>query len=136
MFGRSTSLDVEPLYTFRGHSGQVLCLSMNSVEDEAFSAGTDGVINCWNLPSVNIDPYDSFESTVLRSRLLGHTDAVWGLAQDGFHQQILSCSADGTLKVWSPSTKTEALHTYMSEQGIRIPLYIFIYDSFMPIGSK
>ncbi|KAF6210878.1 hypothetical protein GE061_013989 [Apolygus lucorum] len=116
---KSTSLDVEPLYTFRGHSGPVLCLTMNASGDQTYSAGTDGIINCWNLPPVNIDPYDSFESSVLKSRLVGHTDAVWDLATPtdlGYLQQILSCSADGTLKVWSPGAKAELLHTYSSEQ--------------------
>ncbi|XP_014251285.1 striatin-3 isoform X2 [Cimex lectularius] len=113
---KSASLDVEPLYTFRGHTGPVLCLCMSPSGEQCYSAATDGSIHCWNLPSVNIDPYDSYESTVLRNKLIGHTDAVWRLVTNPHKQQLLSCSADGTLKVWSPESKTPLVQTYSSEQ--------------------
>ena len=57
---RSASLDVEPLYTFRCHTGPVLCLAMSSTGEQCYSGGLDGRIYCWNLPNPNIDPYDSF----------------------------------------------------------------------------
>lgn len=57
---RSASLDVEPVYTFRGHLGAVLCLSMNSDGEKCYSGGIDGTIRVWNIPSSNIDPYDSY----------------------------------------------------------------------------
>lgn len=57
---RSASLDVEPLYTFRSHTGPVLCLTMSGTGEQCYSGGLDGLIQCWNLPSPNIDPYDSF----------------------------------------------------------------------------
>ena len=38
---------------------------------------------------------------------MGHTDAVWSLSYlGGNHQQLLSASADGTVKLWSPITKS------------------------------
>jgi WD40 repeat protein len=57
---RSASLDVEPLYTFRCHTGPVLCLAMSATGEQCYSGGLDGAIHCWNLPCANIDPYDSF----------------------------------------------------------------------------
>lgn len=57
---RSASLDVEPLYTFRCHTGPVLCLAMSASGEQCFSGGIDGAIHCWTLPSANIDPYDSY----------------------------------------------------------------------------
>lgn len=57
---RSASLDVEPVYTFRGHVGPVLCLAMSSTGEQCFSGGLDGTLQCWNIPGSNIDPYDSY----------------------------------------------------------------------------
>ncbi|KAL1117935.1 hypothetical protein AAG570_004248 [Ranatra chinensis] len=112
---KSASLDVEPLYTFRGHKGPVLCLCMSTCGELCYSAATDGVIHCWKLPLPNIDPYDSFESSVLCASLTGHTDAVWRLGVHSQRQQLVSCSADGTVKLWAPHSKTPLLNTYTSE---------------------
>ena len=56
-------------------------------------------------------------------RKTGHTDAVWGLSYHGSRQQLLSCSADGTIRLWSPiSNKASPLiKTYPlgnSEYGV------------------
>lgn len=101
---KTTGLDVEPLYTFRAHTSPVLCLAMSSNGEQCFSGGLDGTIICWNIPSPNIDPYDSYDETVLHSTLTGHTDAVWGLAVNPEKGHLASCSADGTVKLWSPQT--------------------------------
>lgn len=112
---KSAGLDVEPLYTFRAHTGPVLCLAMSTSGEQCYSAGVDSAIHCWNLPSSNIDPYDSYDETVLRTTLSGHTDAVWGLSVNT-KDQLISCSADGTVKLWSPKG---LLNTYASEaEGI------------------
>lgn len=57
---RAASLDVEPVYTFRGHVGPVLCLAVSASGEQCYSGGIDSTIRCWNIPSSNIDPYDSF----------------------------------------------------------------------------
>ncbi|XP_031770932.1 striatin-3 isoform X3 [Apis florea] len=113
---KSASLDVEPLYTFRSHTGPVLCLAMCSTGNQCYSGGLDGMIHCWTLPSANIDPYDSYEPSVLSQTLKGHTNAVWGLSMYQLRSQLLSISADGTVKLWSPQSKSPLLHTYVSEQ--------------------
>lgn len=102
---KTTSLDVEPLYTFRMHNGPVLSLSINGTGEHCYSGGLDGVIHCWNVPNSNIDPYDLFDPEILNCSLRGHTDAVWGLVVLDSRQQLLSCSADGTVKLWSPHSK-------------------------------
>lgn len=109
---KSPSLDVEPLYTFRAHTAPVVCLAMSTNGEQFFSGGLDGLIHCWNVPGPNIDPYDSYDETVLRSTLTGHTDAVWGLAVNHVKGHLVSCSADGTVKLWSPKT---LLKTYASD---------------------
>ncbi|PIK52509.1 hypothetical protein BSL78_10607 [Apostichopus japonicus] len=53
---RAVSLDVEPIYTFRGHVGPVLCVAVDSSGEHCFSGGTDAAIRCWNLPDSNLDP--------------------------------------------------------------------------------
>ncbi|KAG7199672.1 hypothetical protein KM043_014262 [Ampulex compressa] len=113
---KSNSLDVEPLYTFRSHTGPVLCLAMCSTGSQCYSGGLDGMIHCWTLPSANIDPYDSYEPSVLSQTLTGHTNAVWGLSMYQPRSQLLSLSADGTVKLWSPQSKVPLLNTYISEQ--------------------
>lgn len=112
---KSASLDVEPLYTFRQHTGAVLCLAMSTTGEQCYSGGLDGDINCWNIPSSNIDPYDSYDPTVLRSILEGHTDAVWGLSVNHTKGHLVSCSADETVKLWSPQSKIPLLNTFTSE---------------------
>lgn len=113
---KSASLDVEPLYTFRSHTGPVLCLAMDSTGSHCYSGGLDGMIRCWTLPSANIDPYDSYDPSVLSQTLTGHTDAIWGLSMYQPRSQLLSISADGTVKLWSPQSKVPLLNTYTSEQ--------------------
>ncbi|GLH12177.1 Lissencephaly-1 homolog [Gryllus bimaculatus] len=113
---KSTSLDVEPLYTFRRHTGPVLCLAMSATGEECYSGGVDGAIYCWKLPCANIDPYDSFDPGVVTGSLEGHTDAVWGLSIHSQRLQLLSCSSDGTVKLWSPSSKAPLVSSYSSEQ--------------------
>ena len=39
---------------------------------------------------------------VLETTLTGHSDAIWSLSYLGSRQQLLSASADGTVKLWSP----------------------------------
>ncbi|XP_069116157.1 striatin-3-like isoform X7 [Argopecten irradians] len=114
---KAASLDVEPVYTFRAHIGPVLCLAVSATGEQCFSGGLDSSIRCWNIPSSNIDPYDSFgkyctEPTVLSDTLQAHTDAVWGLSIHTSKMQLLSCSADGTVRLWSPGSKTPLLNTF------------------------
>lgn len=112
---KSASLDVEPLYTFRSHTGPVLSLAISGTGEHCYSGGLDGVINCWNVPNSNIDPYDLFDPDVLNTTLHGHSDAVWGLAVLHSRQQLVSSSADGTVKLWSPQSKVPLLNTFSSE---------------------
>ena len=76
------------------------------------------MIHCWTLPSSNIDPYDSYDPSVLSDTLFGHGDAVWGLSMYQPRSHLLSASADGTVKLWSPQNKIPLLNTFASEQGL------------------
>ncbi|XP_017153037.1 striatin-4 isoform X1 [Drosophila miranda] len=116
---KSASLDVEPLYTFRAHTGPVLCLGMSTSGETCYSGGLDGNIECWQLPSPNIDPYDCYDPNVHSGTLEGHTDAVWGLTT--MQNNIVSCSADGTVKLWSPYNKDPMLRTYTAAEAEGVP---------------
>ncbi|XP_037534146.1 striatin [Nematolebias whitei] len=118
---KSTSLDVEPIYTFRAHRGAVLSVVMSSTGEQCFSGGVDGTIQCWNTPNPNIDPYDSYDSSALRGELSGHTDSVWGLVYSSTHQRLLSCSADGTVRLWDANTTSPALAVFNENKQLGIP---------------
>uniref|UniRef100_A0A8C6P5Y6 Striatin n=1 Tax=Nothobranchius furzeri TaxID=105023 RepID=A0A8C6P5Y6_NOTFU len=118
---KSTSLDVEPIYTFRAHRGAVLSVVMSSTGEQCFSGGVDGTIQCWNTPNPNIDPYDSYDPAVLRGELSGHTDSVWGLVYSSTHQRLLSCSADGTVRLWDANTTSPALALFNENKKLGTP---------------
>ncbi|XP_054572483.1 striatin-3 [Eptesicus fuscus] len=118
---KSASLDVEPIYTFRAHIGPVLSLAISSNGEQCFSGGIDATIQWWNMPSPNVDPYDTYEPNVLAGTLVAHTDAVWGLAYSGIKNQLLSCSADGTIRLWKPQEKLPCICTYNGNKEHGIP---------------
>ncbi|XP_025116654.1 striatin isoform X4 [Bubalus kerabau] len=126
---KSTSLDVEPIYTFRAHKGPVLCVVMSSNGEQCYSGGTDGLIQSWNTSNPNVDPYDSYDPSVLRGPLLGHTDAVWGLAYSAAHQRLLSCSADGTLRLWNTTEVAPALSVFNDNQELGVPASVDLVSS-------
>ncbi|XP_039103049.1 striatin-3 isoform X3 [Hyaena hyaena] len=116
---KSASLDVEPIYTFRAHIGPVLSLAISSNGEQCFSGGLDATIQWWNMPSPHVDPYDTYEPNVLAGTLVAHTDAVWGLAYSGIKNQLLSCSADGTIRLWNPQEKLPCICTYNGDKGLQ-----------------
>uniref|UniRef100_A0A1A8N4Z9 Striatin-3 n=1 Tax=Nothobranchius pienaari TaxID=704102 RepID=A0A1A8N4Z9_9TELE len=118
---KSASFDVEPVYTFRGHIGPVLSLAMTSSGEQCFSGGIDSTIQWWNIPSSNVDPYDTYDSSVMAGSWVGHTDAVWGLAYSGIKNRLLSCSADGTVKLWNAAEKEPCISTFNTNKEHGIP---------------
>ncbi|XP_051639003.1 striatin isoform X4 [Manacus candei] len=126
---KSASLDVEPIYTFRAHNGPVLCVVMSSNGEQCYSGGTDGLIHGWNTTNPNVDPYDSYDPSVLRGAFVGHTDAVWGLVYSGTHQRLLSCSADGTIRLWKATEIAPALNIFNDNQEMGIPSSVDLVSS-------
>ncbi|XP_072848654.1 striatin isoform X1 [Pogona vitticeps] len=126
---KSASLDVEPIYTFRAHNSPVLCVVMSNSGEQCYSGGTDGLIQGWNTTNPNIDPYDSYDPSVLRGTFVGHTDAVWGLVYSGVHQRLLSCSADGTIRLWKALEISPALNIFNDNQEMGIPSSVDLVSS-------
>ncbi|XP_029650818.1 striatin-3 isoform X5 [Octopus sinensis] len=118
---KTASVDVEPVYTFRAHEGPVLCLAVSPTGEQCYSGGVDNTIRCWNIPISSIDPYDSFDCSVLQETLVGHTDAVWGLSIHSSRSQLLSCSADGSVRLWSPGSKDPLLSVFKVDTDDGVP---------------
>ena len=55
------------------------------------------------------------EPNIFGETLIAHTDAVWDLAYQIDTDQLLSCSADGTCKLWNPSVKSPLIESYTCE---------------------
>lgn len=100
-----TTFDLEPIYTYRGHTSRVLSLALAG--NTIYSGAESGRILQWAIPAnfANTDPlYNAFDPGLLLGRLDGHTDAVWSLATltppTSATPLLCSASADGSVRVW------------------------------------
>ncbi|CAB1453850.1 unnamed protein product [Pleuronectes platessa] len=113
---KNAALDVEPIYTFRAHSGAVLSLTMDEDGESCYSGGLDGTVRCWKMPDLNVDPYDNYDPGIESSVLSGHEDSVWGLTHSAVHHRLASCSADGTIRIWDPQNSAPCLSVFNKER--------------------
>uniref|UniRef100_A0A7N8XAM1 Striatin, calmodulin binding protein 4 n=1 Tax=Mastacembelus armatus TaxID=205130 RepID=A0A7N8XAM1_9TELE len=113
---KNAALDVEPIYTFRAHSGAVLSLTMGEDGESCYSGGLDGTVRCWKMPDLNVDPYDNYDPGIESSVLAGHEDSVWGLTYSTAHHRLASCSADGTIRIWDPQNSAPCLSIFNKER--------------------
>ncbi|XP_037534103.1 striatin-4 [Nematolebias whitei] len=113
---KNAALDVEPIYTFRAHSGAVLSLTMSEDGESCYSGGLDGAVRCWKMPDLNVDPYDNYDPGIQSSVLKGHEDSVWGLTYSAVHHRLASCSADGTIRIWDPQNSSPCVSVYNKER--------------------
>lgn len=74
-------------------------------QDRLFTSSADSAIYSWSLPDPRRDPYAPYHDVRARQfALVGHTDAVWSLAAHPYYRNsplLVSCSADGTAKIWN-----------------------------------
>lgn len=139
----TTAQDLEPIYTFRRHTSPVLCVAMNPSGEQCYSGGLDSIISVWNIPSVDVDSYDSYgktidpiesissfshhlDSNVLCKVLEGHTDAVWQLVVSG--QKLLSCSSDGSVRLWDSNLTQPLQSTFKRTCSLSRKLLYFRYS--------
>lgn len=59
------------------------------------------------------------DSSVLRGALSGHTDSVWGVVHSSAHHRLLSCSADGTMRLWNAADTSPCLAVFNEKGGKR-----------------
>ncbi|KAM6973582.1 striatin-4 [Aplochiton taeniatus] len=126
---KNAALDVEPIYTFRAHSGAVLSLAMGAEGESCYSGGLDGSVRCWKIPDLNIDPYDNYDPGIQSNVLLGHEDSVWGLAYSAPLQRLASCSADGTVRLWDPQNSAPCLSVFNKEREHGTPTSVAFVTS-------
>ncbi|MBN3319126.1 STRN4 protein, partial [Atractosteus spatula] len=126
---KNTALDVEPIYTFRAHSGAVLSMAMDDSGESCYSGGLDGTVRCWKIPDLNVDPYDNYDPRIESSVLAGHTDAVWWLAYSPAQRCLASCSADGTVRIWDPSQSATCVSVFSTDKDLGIPTSVAFVNS-------
>jgi striatin 1/3/4 len=68
-----------------------------------YSASLDLSIRVWALPNPSHTTYAPYDDTRSRGELIGHSDAVWDLALVHDESTLISCGADGAVKVWDVS---------------------------------
>ncbi|KIK95854.1 hypothetical protein PAXRUDRAFT_826583 [Paxillus rubicundulus Ve08.2h10] len=90
----------EPQLTLRGHSAAITRLVHSPLRHLLYSASLDSSIRVWALPSPSHTTYAPYDESSARGELIGHTDAVWDLALVRDESTLVSCGAEGTLKVW------------------------------------
>ncbi|TFK42790.1 WD40 repeat-like protein [Crucibulum laeve] len=95
--------EVEPQLTLRGHSAAITRLIHSPSKQLLYSASLDSSIRVWALPAPSHTTYAPYDETRSRGELIGHTDAVWDLALVRDESTLISCGAEGVVKVWDVS---------------------------------
>jgi len=95
--------EVEPQLTLRGHAAAITRLIHSPSKQLLYSASLDFSIRIWALPSASHTTYAPYDETRSRGELVGHTDAVWDLALVRDESTLISCGAEGSVKVWDVS---------------------------------
>lgn len=103
-----TTFDLEPVYTFRGHTSRVLSLTLR--DNTIFSGAQNGELFGWKMPDNTsaIDPYDTYDPCLSHGAFDGHSDAVWSLVtldRRSGAPLLCSASAGSSLKIWDAQTR-------------------------------
>ncbi|KAF5391840.1 hypothetical protein D9757_001679 [Collybiopsis confluens] len=99
----TVTTEIEPQLTLRGHSAAITRLIHAPSKNLLYSASLDSSIRVWSLPSPSHTTYAPYDETRFRGQLVGHTDAVWDLALARDESTLISCGAEGAVKVWDVS---------------------------------
>ena len=96
------------LASLRGHAAPVLSLASFERDGELMmiSGALDGTVAVWTLPAISVSLYDTHGVCVHHriSEFNLHTDAVWGVDVLRDPSGAISCSSDGTAKLWTITT--------------------------------
>lgn len=69
-FNLYTVGSISKLFVLSPNSGPVLSLAISSNGEQCFSGGIDATIQWWNMPSPNVDPYDTYGKYLLKGKQL------------------------------------------------------------------
>lgn len=114
---RST-VEVEPQLTLRGHSAGITKLIHIPSRHALISASLDSSIRIWSLPPQSHTTYAPYDGSRAISELIGHTDAVWDLALVRDDNTLISCGAEGSVKVWDITAASGNLKLSWSYNGL------------------
>lgn len=112
--------EIEPQLTLRGHVAPITCLVHAPSKNLLYSASIDSTIRIWALPDKSIPAYSAYDASRALGELVGHTDAVWDLALIRDETLLVSCGAEGTVKVWDLSSPPfESLRASWGYYGLK-----------------
>lgn len=114
---RST-VEVEPQLTLRGHSAAITKLIHIPSKHALISASLDSSIRIWSLPPQSHTTYAPYDGSRAIGELIGHTDAVWDLALVRDDNTLISCGAEGVVKVWEIAATGGNLKLSWSYNGL------------------
>lgn len=99
-----TTLDLEPIHTYRGHTSAILCITVH--KKNIYSGAQNGELFMWKIidSSGTADQYDKFKKSLLACKFSGHNNAVWSLECAELTSSgplLCSASADKTIRFWN-----------------------------------
>lgn len=95
------SPDLEPVYTYRGHTDVVTSIALSVRDGIFFTGGLDTTIRVWKLCPLTQPAYADFDPDMTVAVFNGHLDAVWGLAVHPVSDTLVSIGADRNCIVWN-----------------------------------
>ncbi|KAH8814514.1 WD40 repeat-like protein [Flagelloscypha sp. PMI_526] len=110
--------EVEPQLTLRGHNSAITRLVYSPSKNLLYSASLDSSIRVWALPSRQHSPYAPYDESLRKGELIGHTDAVWDLALAREETALVSCGAEGKVKVWDVTVPPGTLQLTWGYMGL------------------
>lgn len=96
------------MYTFHNSLDEITCLEFNENSNMIAAGFEDSYIKLWSIdgnPLKSIVKNDPQNNSSTR-RLIGHSGTVYGLSFSQENNYLLSCSEDGTVRLWSLDTFT------------------------------
>jgi len=111
------------LHAFKGHTGPVTCLVLDSGEGVIFSGSTDCTVRKWDLMR--------FEEI---ATMRGHSMMVTCLATHEREEALLSGSADGTIVKWNIATSSP-MATFRGHTMIVTSMAVFQEEGALFTGS-
>lgn len=120
---RSIHADIEPLVTFRSHTGPLF--SLETFGDLVYSAGNEGIIKVWKVPKEkDILPFGDVESlfNCNIAYLQRTNEVVWDLKHHKTKPLLCAMCSDGLTYLWKTLTVEDYID-HLAEDKLDI-LYI------------
>lgn len=96
------------MYTFHNSLDEITCLEFNENNNIVAAGFEDSYIKLWSIdgnPLKSVNKSDSANKLNTR-KLVGHSGTVYNLCFSPDNRYLISCSEDGTVRLWSLDTFT------------------------------